>query len=544
MMSKRLLHFTNGNIYASSGRQTSLKTDLLVDRHTGSVVEVWGAGEPKPAAAEVADEVEQTDLEGKLVLPGFHDSHIHVMGLGKMLSSLDLRATSSMTEFKEKLREYAANMQHEPTSKWIVGFGWDQDLMCHGYPSRWDLDEVVPDRPVLLLRVCTHIGVVNSAALRAAEITRDSQSPEGGAIDKNEDGEPTGILRECALDRINSLIIDDRETMKRYLEMGLNYCVSVGLTAVHSNDQAPAWQLYRELQQEGKMPIRVYLTTYYHDLDKPDIPAPMAQEGMLQCHRVKIIVDGSLGAETAALRKPYVGKTSKGLLAYPRPVITSMVKNAHALGYRLEVHAIGDEAAEAVLQAFEQAGLTPEDRPILTHCQILGKDLIDLMARLGVIADVQPQFVTTDSLWIDKRLEPELLPYCYAWKTMISKGIPVAGGSDAPIELPDPFLGLYAAIYRYDSTGKQSWREEERLTFDEALHIYTHGGAFTAKQETQLGSLEKGKKADFVVVASRVDLDPTLLSTHAPEEVWVDGQLKWTHSMGRQAGRQGKTCSC
>lgn len=486
-------------------------------------------------------------LTSAIARQGPHDSHIHVLGLGKMLSYLHLKEVGSMGELKDKLRAYVdakRNAGELQPGRWVVGFGWDQDLMGHnGYPSRQDLDEVVPDVPVLLLRACLHIGVTNTAGLRAAGITRDTPSPPGGQIDKDPQGEPTGIVRELALDQVQRLIENDRETLKKYIETAIKYCVSVGLTAVHANDDAPAWQLYEELQQEGKLPIRVYLTVYHHELDRPDIPKPLSQTGLLECHRVKIIADGSLGAETAALRQPYVGKDAKGLLIYSRPTLVSMVKTAHDLGYRLEVHAIGDEAAEAVLEAFEKAGVQPEDRPILTHCQILGPDLLDTMARLGVIANVQPQFVTTDSLWLHKRVQPEVLPYCYAWKTMLGKGIRVAGGSDAPIELPDPFLGLYAAIFRHD-TNKQTWREEERLTFDEALHIYTASGAFTAKREDELGSLERGKKADFVVVSHRVDLDPALLAHHGPDQVWVDGRLRWHSAMGREVGARGKTCSC
>ncbi|MFX1512066.1 MAG: amidohydrolase, partial [Promethearchaeota archaeon] len=383
---------------------------------------------------------------------------------------------------------------------------------------------IVKNRPVVLKRACRHLYVVNSKALEMVGITADTPDPEGGSIDRDDSGKPTGVLREKAIDLVDPYIkIKDKEARKKIIELGLQECLSVGLTTVQTND-IKAWQIYSELEDEGKLPIRVSLVPMHDEINEEHFPLPQTKKGLLQIDRVKLLADGGLGGHTAALREPYDDTGEKGQLIYTQEVLDEKTKLAKEKGYRLEIHGIGDLAVEYILNSFEAAGLTKDDRPVLTHCQVLGEDLIKRMEKMGVIASIQPPFVTTDSQWVEKRLgKMERLKYAYAWKTLIDNGLFVASGSDSPVEKPDPLSGLYAAIFRYDPQG-EVWRPEECLTFDQALKTYTEGAAYAIQEENSLGKLEESYKADFIVIDQDVSSQPELLKDTKVEQVWVDGK--------------------
>ncbi|MFX0210273.1 MAG: amidohydrolase [Candidatus Hodarchaeota archaeon] len=510
-MSNQIL-FYNGKIWTSQG----LKSWMLID--SNEIKEI--GDDPKPNI-----NAKSINLQQRLVLPGLIDAHIHVYHTGWLEYNLQLDRPRSIAELQNKLNEYIKG--YADKERWIAGFGWDQDYMeDKRYPTRYDLDRIVEDRPVALTRVCGHLCLVNSKALQILGITADTPDPEGGSIDRDENGEPTGILRETAQEVIDTYIeIKNKDTRKKIIGLGLEKCLSVGLTTVQTNDYK-AWEIYSELQEEGKLPIRVYLTPMHAEIMEGKYLSPNTRKGFLYTDRVKILVDGGLGGHTGALREPYADTGTTGQLIYSQEELNNKVKFAKEKGFRLEVHGVGDLAAEQILNAYETTGLTKEDRPILTHCQLLGKDLIERMKDLGVIANIQPSFVSSESPWIEKRLgESRRLKYAYAWKTLIENEIYVAGSSDSPVEKPDPLLGLYSAIFRYDPKGK-SWRPEECLTFEEALKIYTEGGAYAIKEEHSLGRLETGYKADFVVVDKDVSNNPELLRETRIEQVWVDGKRR------------------
>lgn len=279
-----------------------------------------------------------------------------------------------------------------------------------------------------------------------------------------------------------------------------------------------------------------------------------------------------MGAETAALRLPYANSNSTGMLLFTQEELKAKTKIAHELGYRLEIHAIGDAAAENVLQVWEELNIVgDEHRPVLTHCQVLGSDLIEKMSRMNVIADVQPPFVGTDSLWVAKRLGggdgddaqnnsttgdlaaklKDRLLSSYAWKTLLAKGVHTAGGSDAPVETCNPLEGLHAAIFRYPTGSKVSWMPQECLTFTEAMYLYTQEAAYAAKEESRLGQLKSDFLADFIVLETNDSSDPfglngqpvwdnpeRLLHCHAAQ-VWVNGQLKYDSSQSVSTGKGG-----
>ncbi len=500
----------NGKIWTPQGQ----KSWMLIEN-----TEIKEIGDPPRPNLDT----KSIDLHQKLVLPGLIDAHIHVSYTGWLERNLQLDRPKSIAELQNKLDKFID--QFEDREGWILGFGWDQDYMeDKRYPTRFDLDQIEKDRPVALTRVCGHLTVVNSKALEILGITAVTPDPEGGSIDRDDNGQPTGLLRETAQDIVDSYTeIKNKGTRKQIIELGLQKCLSVGLTTVQTND-SKAWELYSELEEEGKLPIRVYLTPMYDEIMGVGFPTPQTRKGLLYMDRVKILVDGGLGGHTGALREPYADVGTTGQLIYSQEELNKKVKHAKEKGFRLEIHGVGDLAAEYILNAFEAAGLTKKDRPIITHCQVLGQDLIDRMKKMGVIANIQPSFVSSESPWIEKRLgKTSRLKYAYAWKTLLKNGIYVAGSSDSPVEKPDPLLGLYSAIFRYNPR-EEAWRPEECLTFDEALGIYTEGGAYAAQEENSLGRLEKGYKADFIVVDKDVSSNPELLKESKIEQVWVGGK--------------------
>ncbi|KAJ0405591.1 hypothetical protein ATCC90586_000368 [Pythium insidiosum] len=464
------------------------------------------------------------DLQGAVVLPGLHDSHIHAYYMGESAEFLNLTGCASFDDLADRLRRYD---ERYPDKAWIVGFGWEQDKLSPSarYPSRHDLDAVVKGRPVLLHRACWHIAVVNTKAFEVAgiDVTKSSFDVTAGTVDVDEQG-ATGILREAVIVRM------------KYIRNSLQKCVSHGLTAIHTNDYN-AWHLYSKIQSESGLPLRVYLTPLIRELNTPEIPRPGSKDGLLSCDRIKIFSDGSLGAETAALRMPYKGTSNTGILFNSDEELKKQVADAHSAGYRLEIHAIGDRAAEQVLKALKDAGVAPNNRPLLTHCQILGDDLITTMREQGVIGNIQPSFTITDASFVRKRLPDSMLPFSYCWKTMIERGVVCAGGSDAPIETCNPFQGIYDAIYRSKPSEPQdTFLPNERLTFDEALRIYTVNGAFACMEDRRLGQLTEGYRADFVVLRrDAVSNHEALLDSDLVQSVWVDGKKTYEFDPQRAA---------
>lgn len=481
------------------------------------------------------------DCNNQLVISGMIDSHIHVSMLGESKNFLNLKSCRSIEDIQDLLRLHC--YKHQDIS-WIIGINWDQTDIGR-YPNRYDIDSICNDRPVFLWRACWHIGVANTLALEKANIFQrilNSDKVIGGVIDVNENNIPTGILKERAVELITSIssIKSDNE-LENFIIEGLDICKQYGLTSVQTNDES-SLHIYKKLEKEKKLPIRVFLTPNYSDLYKDTSSGGLINVKPLSASilcgddirnikltydRIKIFSDGSLGAETAAIRKVSNERTNdddySGVLIFPKDILVDMMMKSMQLGFRLEVHAIGDAAAEKVLDAFEEANVTTSDRPILTHCQVLGADLIEKMKRLGAIANVQPSFVPTDMKWVQNRLSLDHQKYSYAWKTLLEHGIVVAGGSDAPIESASPLIGLYDAIHRRNNT--EVFRPTECLSFAEALWTYTVGGAIAGNCENILGNLKVGYIADMVVLDAAVLEDHSLLSSTTPIMTIVNGEV-------------------
>ncbi|CAK4087647.1 unnamed protein product [Aphanomyces euteiches] len=516
----------------------------------GDTISAIGHGE-EPSEVREKHVSSIVDLEGQMVIPGLHDSHIHIYHMGEVAHYVDLRGADSFDELKARVIKHG---EKYPEVDWIVGFGWEQDKLSPDarYPSREFLDSIPVHRPIYLWRTCFHIAVVNSAALTKAglEITPDpswAANVAGGVVDLDAQGLPTGILRESAVNLVQKYIIEKSDEIRlKYLRIGLQTCLEFGLTAVHTNDPH-CLPLYHHLQKSKELPLRVYMTPDQHELeDSRGALGPPVNDGLIKVDRVKLFGDGSLGAETAALRQPYRNSTNIGVLMENDDAMLAKIQVAHQAGYRVEIHAIGDRAAAQVLAAM---GSVPNiDRPLLTHCQILGPDLLDAMASLNVVANIQPSFVVTDATFASKRLPVELLPYS---RTMMKAGIVCAGGSDAPIETSNPFQGMYDAIHRSAPLDDP----QECLTFTQALQLYTLNGAYAAKEETRLGEIAPGFQADFVVVKYDLLASPDkLLAPDVLSRVFVQGVQRFDAKNGRNSplavqaaglpGKNGKIRIC
>jgi len=552
---------------------------ILVNPQTG-LIERVGAEDEAPPEFDEEEKASVTLIDGKhqrVVLPGLNDAHIHVAMTGESQFFLSLAECDSIASLQAALAAHAAR---HPSLPWIVGVNWDQSVLGR-YPNKEDVDAACADRPVFLWRACWHIGVCNSLALQAADIDENTVC-EGGVVDVSEEtGLATGILRERAVEKIVAVMgIKTFEQKKQFIKDGLSLCMKSGLTSVQTNDENTL-DVYRALLLEDQVPIRVFLTPNQEELENnkreeasveapllvPIIPFPPSSsfssasaptsssssssssssynmslpQSRLVVDRVKIFSDGSLGAETAALRTP--SSSHSGILIHELSALVSRMRKAREAGFRLETHAIGDAAAEQVLLALTQSGSKPQERPVLTHCQVLGADLIEQMREGNVIANVQPSFVPTDMRWVQERLSLEKQEYAYAWKTLMQRGVVVAGGSDAPIETCNPFIGLFDAMFREARGGeadKEVFKAEQRLSFAEALHAYTLGAAYACNSEHVLGSIENGYAADLVLVDANIVYDARLLrEVEEASMVIVGGKIVHQMTRGARVGGGG-----
>ena len=466
------------------------------------------------------------DLKGKTILPGFIDSHIHLDELGLSLRILDLRGVKSIRELKEKLRDYASKSR----SQWIIGRGWDQELFEEKkWPTRWDLDEVVSDRPVLLVRVCGHAGVLNTHGL---EITGLINSIDRNVL-RNENGESTGIVVEDALSKARSMI---REFLSvndyvEFLKTAQEHLLSNGITTVgFVSCSLKSLRALMELWRRGELKIRVRLYLYpLEAIRELGVKAGFG-DSYLKIMGVKLFADGSLGARTAWLSEPYSDDPStSGYPVIKYEELLEVAKTIDENGLQLAVHAIGDKAIEMVLDVYRALENTKRLRHRIEHLSVLRDDELEEISKLGVVGVVQPHFIISD-WWAKNRLGEKRVKWLYRFKSMIEKNVPIALSTDAPVEPVNPWETIYAAVTRgeYDNIPYYEDTREESLSVVEALHSYTAGSAYSLHGENELGTLKPGALADFIVV----DRDPLMtppreLGRIKVLETYVGGVRVW-----------------
>jgi predicted amidohydrolase YtcJ len=468
------------------------------------------------------------------IFPGFNDAHAHLGTAGQTKLNLDLTGIESLPALLAKTKAFASSAT---TGKWIVGFGWDHTLWPQKtLPTRQQLDRVTGGHPALLQRIDGHIALANSAALKAAGITGKMVPPQGAAIDLDLSGEPTGILRESAQNLVSKVIpLPSHDERMREDLLAIADALMHGVTSVQDNSDWDDFLIYEELERAGKLNLRI---TEWLPFAAPlnelrgmrahhDVKDPMLHTGML-----KGFMDGSLGSRTAAMKAPFADDHGNvGLAQFKQSELNQMALERAGAGFQMGFHAIGDEAAAMALDAFAQPGIPRSARNRIEHAQVVDPADIPRFAQLGIIASMQPNHLLTDMNWAEARLGPERAAYSYAWKAFLDAGVPLAFGTDYPVEPITPFRGLYAAATRMNEAGNRTYFPENKITRGQALYAYTQGSAYAEFAEGHKGRLTPGYDADFILVdrdlyavAATELLQTKVLETYvAGRQVYVAG---------------------
>jgi len=472
------------------------------------------------------------DLDGSTVMPGFIDAHMHLDGLGVSLNNLDLRGAKSIAEVKERLRDFAART----TTEWIRGRGWDQELFAEGrWISRWDIDEVVPDRPVLLVRVCGHVGVLNSKALELVKEAGLRAEPPYFEVD--EKGRPTGVVREAGLDEVLKLIKYSEQDMLKFIEDAVSYVLRHGVTTVGLTGCGPeALSALQLLDSMGRLKARV--RAYLNQGMLPCLKTLGIRCGFgdsaLKVLGIKVFADGSLGARTALLSEPYTDDpATKGLAVHSEEELTRVIEEASEAGLQVATHAIGDGAIDLVLKAYSSVWRYVKAlRHRVEHASVIRTEQIKKLAELGAAVAIQPHFVITD-WWVIERVGSERASWVYPFKSIIDSGIVVGISTDAPVEPVNPWETVYAAVTRgaFEGLRLYEYSPNEVLDVADVLHYYTYGSAQLLHSEDEVGTLEPGRYADLIVISEDpLGVSPKELKDIKVLATLVGGEL--TYSSG------------
>ena len=460
-------------------------------------------------------ETQVIDLGGHFVMPGFNDAHLHLADAGMQKLSVDLTGVKTLEELRARVQ---AKAEKAKPGEWILGGGWDETLWpVPTLPGRWDLDEISDGHPVFLDRVDGHLALANTRALQLASVTLASRDPEGGKIDRDANGQPTGILRETAQRAVRAVIPAlTHEGRRQGIEVALADLAEHGVTSAQDYSSWEDFKIYEELEKEGKLTARISEWLPF-DLSVDELKARRDSHPqtdlMLHTGMLKGFMDGSLGGHTAALLEPYADDPKQsGLPQYEAAKLNEMAKERVLAGFQLGFHAIGDKGVQMALDAFAEAEKAAKDAKVkaanggddyrlrVEHAQVTTPAQIARFKELKVIASMQPSHLLTDMRWARDRLGPKRAATSYAWAGFLNKGVTLAFGTDYPVEPVTPFRGLYAAVTRKSENGKLEYFPEQKLTMDQAIAAYTTGSAFAEFEEKEKGKLASGMLADFVVL--------------------------------------------
>ena len=471
------------------------------------------------------------DGKGKTLLPGLIDAHGHILGLGLNMMRVDLRGIDSESETVKKVAEYAETSN----SRWILGHGWNQVLWLNKeFPSKSSLDKVIADKPVWLSRIDGHAGWANSKALKLAGITKNTPDPDGGKIIRDKSGEATGVLIDAAMSLVENKIPPlNKKERKAALTLAFDHLVKLGITSVHdAGIDFETYKLMLELSGKNRIPLRVYAMLSGAD---PRLEAMLkygkVNQPFLKIQSVKLYSDGALGSRGAALLEPYADEPdNKGLLLTSSEKLGKYLALITKYGFQTNIHAIGDAANHMVLEQLSELDDEVSAKKLrhrIEHAQVVVPEEIPLFAELGVIASMQPTHATSDMNMAGDRLGEERLKGAYAWRTFLDNDVVIASGSDFPVEKANPFLGLHAAVTRQDSDNlpEGGWRSDQALTVTEALKSFTIDAAYAGFWEDTIGSLEKGKSADFILVDQDIfNISEDKINDVQVLETWINGK--------------------
>lgn len=521
--------FINGKIYTVNKNQPFAQAVVVQDN------KIIFVGSDDDAKKIIDKNTDVVDLDGKLMLPGFNDNHVHFLTGGFYLLGIDLRPANSTSEFKQILKDYAKKYP----GKWITGGYWDHEKWeVKDLPSKEMIDAVVSDQPVFVERLDGHMGVANSYALKLAGITRETENPDGGLIVKDpKTGEPTGVLKDNAMEILTKHIPDPTEE-ENYdaLLAALNEAKRLGVTSIQDMSYMDALTVYERAKNEGILTCRIFSRmpiADYKYLVKKNIKAGYGDD-LIRMGSLKGFADGSLGSSTAWFFEKYVQDTTTSGLAMDIITDGSMEKwciDADKNGLQICVHAIGDKANSYMLDLY--AKIIKENpkwdrRFRIEHAQHVRFDDIKRFAELGVIASVQPYHCIDDGVWAEKRIGPERLKYTYPFKSFLDAGVKLCFGTDWYVAPLNPLLGIYAAVTRRTLDGKNpdGWIPEQKITVEDAIKCYTLNSAYASFEEKIKGSIETGKLADLVVLSDDIlTIDPVKIKDTEVIMTIFDGKI-------------------
>ena len=500
--------FVNGDIYTQA---KPARVQALAVRDSRIVA----IGSNEDVQKLKGNQTQVIDLAGQFVMPGFNDAHSHLAAAGMRHLEVDLTGSANLADMQHRI---GLKVNKTEPGEWIVGSGWDHTLWPgQTLPTHQDIDVMTNGHPAIFVRIDGHIAIANTAALEAAGITGKTAAPQGGKIDVDPQGQPTGILRESAQGLVFARVPPPTPARRRAAaEASLADAARWGVTSAQDCSQWEDFLVYEDLEREGKLTLRISEWLRFNDpLDTVkqqrahhSLDDPMLHTGMLKGY-----MDGSLGSRTAALLAPYSDDPGNaGLPQYQQPELNRMATERVADGFQLGFHAIGDRAAQMALDAFRAAESGPQAhaapgattakdfRLRVEHDQVIAPNQFALYQQLGVIASVEPSHLLTDMNWAEARIGPRRAKTSYPWKQFVDNGVKLAFGTDYPVEPISPFRGIYAAITRKNEAGTKEFFPEQTVTIEQALAAYTIGSAYAEFAEMQKGTLAPGMLADFVVL--------------------------------------------
>ncbi len=499
------------------------------------------------------------DLNGKTVIPGLIDAHCHLLGLGLAHLTIDLTNSGSEFEAAKKVAEKTGALQ---LSNWIRGRGWDQNLWkVKLFPTHKSLDKYLSHTPIYLTRVDGHACWVNKKAMEIAGVDKNTRDPVGGKIIRDANGNPTGVFIDAAMELIYRFVPEPTEDeINKAITSAIKECLSYGLTSVHEMGiDSKQYEVYKQMIDDNNFPIRLYGaidgTSNLWDTMKDKGPLIGYGNNKLTIRALKLFIDGALGSRGAALIEPYSDDPyNRGVTVLSDSNLNQFVDEALNIGFQVCVHAIGDRANHIILNTYEKyldKLKLKNARLRIEHAQVLAPYDIPRFRKLNVIPSMQPTHCTSDMYWAEARLGSKRIRGAYAWRSLLETGIAIAGGSDFPVESPNPFFGIYAACTRRDLNGipknakevqklfeispdgiidekefENGWYVSQKMTREEAVRSFTTWAAYSAFEEDIKGSIEKGKLADFIIISNDIfTCDENEIPKTTVEKTFIGGKL-------------------
>lgn len=531
LLASGLIDNVNGFTLDENGRVIRFEA-LLIDNQ-GKVEKLLQRKDKRPEKLDF-----RTDGKGRTLMPGFIDSHGHVMALGFQSMTLDLGKATSLVEALAMLKSYA---EANPQRRWIMGTGWNQEAWgMRRFPNAADIDAVLPGTPVWLERVDGHAGWANSQAMKLAGVTAATRSPDGGRIELVA-GQPSGIFVDAAMALIKKVLplplpkerdLAFSKAQQTLLAQGVTTIADMGTTL-------DDWQTYRRAGDRGNMRIRIL--SYAAGVETMltaagSEPTPWLYDGRLRMGGVQLQLDGALGSRGAWLKASYADAAGQsGLPLLTGAQLRNQMSRAAMDGFQVAVDAAGDRANAELLDAIAELAETykGDRRWRIEGAQVIDPSDLSRFAQNGVIASMQPLYETSNWRMAEMRMGKERLSGAYAWRSMLANNVPLAFGSDVPVEPANAFLGIAAAMTREDKAGEPfgGWMPEQRISLEDALKAYTLGGAYAARAEDRLGTLQPGKYADFLLLDSDISIAaPAEIRTASVQEVWIGGTPQYVRS--------------